>query len=96
VIALQQKRYFGYRARTMLQTMAPSALVALGTAAAGAALTALIPDTLPPLARLLIMLAPLAAVWYLLLRATRHELVGEVHRLGAPIRARLALLRPNV
>ena len=42
------------------------------------------------------MALPLAVTWYLLLRATRHELVGEVHRLAAPLKARLALLRPNV
>jgi hypothetical protein len=38
----------------------------------------------------------MALVWYLLLRTTRHELVGEVHRLAAPLKARLTLLRPNV
>jgi hypothetical protein len=32
----------------------------------------------------------------MLLRVTRHELLGEVHRLALPIKARLAFLSPNV
>jgi hypothetical protein len=77
----------------MLRAMAPSALVALGCTAVGAALSLLVPASLPPLARLLVMLPVLALAWYLMLRVTRHELVGEVHRLAAPLMARLALLR---
>jgi len=96
VIVAQQYKYFLYSGGVMLQKMVPSALVALGTAAVAAVLAAVLPSTLPPLARLLLMAPPLAAVWYLLLRATRHELVVEIHRLAAPVRARLALLRPNV
>jgi O-antigen/teichoic acid export membrane protein len=96
VIAAQQSRHFAYTAGTMLRAMLPSAVVALGTAAAAAALAAVLPSTLPAMTRLLIMALPLALTWYLLLRATRHELVGEVHRLATPIKARLALLRPNV
>jgi hypothetical protein len=46
--------------------------------------------------RLLIMALPLAAVWYAMLRMTRHELVGEIHRLASPIMTKLMLLRPNV
>ncbi|MDN4053755.1 oligosaccharide flippase family protein [Massilia sp. YIM B02763] len=95
-VLMQQKRHFGFTAGILLRAVAPSAIVALGTAAAAAALAALLPDTLAPMTRLLIMAVPLAAVWYLLLRATRHELVGEIHRLGPPIKARLMLLRPNV
>jgi O-antigen/teichoic acid export membrane protein len=96
VSAMQQQRHFGFSIGALLRAVLPSALVALGTAAAGAALAAVLPSGLAPLARLLVMAAPLAAVWYLLLRAVRHDLVGEIHRLAAPIRARLALRRHNV
>jgi len=96
VIGMQQQRHLGYTLPVMLRTLAPSAIVALGTAGAAALLAAVLPASLPPLARLLIMGLPLAALWYGLLRLTRHELVEEVHRLAAPIKARLALLLPNV
>jgi O-antigen/teichoic acid export membrane protein len=96
VNAIQQSRYFGFTAGAMARALLPSALVATGSAATALLLAALLPSTLPAMIRLLIMALPLAAVWYGLLRATRHELVGEVHRLAAPVRARLALLRPNV
>jgi O-antigen/teichoic acid export membrane protein len=96
VIAAQQRRHFGYGAVAMLRALAPSALVALGTAAGAWLLALLLPTSLPALARLLVMALPLATLWYALLRLSRHELVEEVHRLAAPIRARLALLRPNI
>jgi O-antigen/teichoic acid export membrane protein len=96
VIAAQQRRHFGYTAGAMLRTLMPSAIVALGTAAAAWLMALLLPASLPSLARLLIMMLPLAAAWYALLRLTHHELVEEVHRLAAPIKARLALLRPNI
>ena len=93
IIAFQQQRHLGFGAGAMLRAVAPSALVALGCAAIGALLSLLVPTSLPPLARLLAMLPVLALAWYLMLRVTRHELVGEVHRLAAPLMARLALLR---
>jgi O-antigen/teichoic acid export membrane protein len=96
VVCIQQQRYFGYDTITMLRKLAPSALVAAGTALAGYVLAALLPADLPALVRLLILAAPLAGVWYGLLRITRHELVEEVHRLVTPIRTRLAMLLPNV
>jgi hypothetical protein len=79
----------------MLRKMLPSLVVAAGTTGAAAILALLMP-ALTPLTRLLAMAPVLAAVWYLLLRVTRHELVEEVHRLAAPIKSRLMLLRPNV
>ena len=93
VIAIQQRRYFGFTPGAMFRAMAPSAIVALGTGLAGAALSLILPSSLPPMTRLLIMAPFLAAAWYLLLVVTRHELLGEIHRLAAPIKARLALLR---
>jgi len=95
LVLYMQQRYFGLGLQHLLRALAPSAVVALGTGAAALLLQVAVPATLAPLLRLLIMALPLAAVWYLLLRLTRHELVDEVHRLAAPIKARLALLRPN-
>ncbi|MEF9926318.1 MAG: oligosaccharide flippase family protein [Massilia sp.] len=95
LVMYQQNRYFGLSMGHLARALAPSALVAIGCCAAALLLQALVPAILPPLVRLLIIGLPLAAVWYLLLRLTRHELVDEVHRLAAPIKARLALLRPN-
>lgn len=95
VIAFQQSRYLGLGNLPLLRALASSLAVALGSALAGALLMALMPTSLPPLARLLLIGPLLAVIWYLLLRLTRHELVGELHRLAAPIRSRLALLRPN-
>ena len=94
-VAIQQSRCFGLGMGHLLRALMPSALVALGSAGIGALLAALLPDALAPLLRLLIMLPLLIAAWYLLLRLTRHELVGEVGRLAAPIMNRLGILRPN-
>jgi O-antigen/teichoic acid export membrane protein len=96
VTAIQQSRYFGLTTAMMLRALLPSALVAVGTGAVAWLLAMVLPASIPAMARLLVMLLPLAVTWYLLLRATHHELVGEVHRLAAPLKARLALLRPNV
>jgi O-antigen/teichoic acid export membrane protein len=96
VSAFIQYRFFGLAFSLLLRSLLPSAAIALGTAAAAAVLAQLVPATLPSLVRLLAMAPPLAVVWYLLLKATRHELLDELHRLAGPIKARLALLRPNV
>jgi len=96
VTAIQQSRYFGFTTAMMIRALLPSALVAIGTGAVAWLLALLLPAAIPPMARLLVLALPLAVTWYLLLRVTRHELVGEVHRLAAPLKARLALLRPNV
>lgn len=93
VIAIQQRRYFGYTPGAMVKALVPSAIVALGTGLAGAALSLILPSSLPAMTRLLIMAPILAAVWYLLLLVSRHELVDEIQRLAAPLKARLALLR---
>jgi O-antigen/teichoic acid export membrane protein len=96
VIVAQQRRHFGFTAAIMLRAVIPSALVAIGTSLAAFVLAKLLPSTLPALARLMIMALPLATVWYVLLRVTRHELVDEMHRLAVPIKTRLGLLRPNI
>lgn len=96
VMVSQQKRYFAYSFGMMVRGLIPSATVAAGTSLAAYLLAQFLPASLPALLRLLILCLPLASVWYLLLRLTQHELVEEIHRLAAPVKARLALLLPNV
>lgn len=96
VVLIQQQRYFGFGAMALLRALLPSFFVTAGTAAVAALLALLLPSTLAPLVRLLLMFPVLALAWYLLLRASNHAMLDEVHRLGGMARARLALLRPNV
>lgn len=96
VIALQQKRHFNFGFGILLRALVPSLIVALATSALAALLAFMLPALIKPLVRLLIMAPFLAIFWYLMLRMTHHELLGEVHRLAAPVKARLALLRANV
>ncbi len=90
-----QRHYFDLGIGRLLRALLPSAVVALGSSGAAMLLAMALPSSLAPLLRLLAMAPVVAVVWYALLRLTRHELVGEVHRLAAPIKTRLALLRPN-
>jgi len=92
----QQKRYFGYTFPTMVRHLIPSAIVAIATGAAGYLLAALLPSSMHSITRLLVLALPLAAIWYGMLRLTRHELVGEVHRMGASIKAKLMPVGQNV
>ncbi|MDB5963422.1 MAG: hypothetical protein JWP59_4716 [Massilia sp.] len=96
VIALQQKRHFDFHMGILLRALMPSLIVAMATAAVAALLALLLPASIKPLLRLLIMAPFLAAAWYLMLRATRHDLVDEIHRLAVPLKSRLAWLLPNV
>jgi len=89
LVVLQQSHCLGLGMGHLLRALLPSAVVALGCALAGMLLEQLLPASLAPLLRLAIMGPLLAAIWYLLLRLTRHELVGELGRLAAPIRNRL-------
>jgi O-antigen/teichoic acid export membrane protein len=96
VVTRQQRRHFGFTTGAMLRAMLPSLIVALGMAVIAAMLAAVLPSSLVSMARLLAMAPVLALAWYMLLRVTHHELLGELHRLAAPVKARLALLRANV
>jgi hypothetical protein len=53
---------------------------------------ALLPSSLPPLARLLMLAPGLIATWYGALRLTNHPLVSEVHQLASGARGRVARL----
>jgi O-antigen/teichoic acid export membrane protein len=95
VTVFQQRQHFDLSFSALARALLPSAVVAGGTSAAALLLAMALPAALSPLARLLIMALPLALVWYGMLRATRHELVDEVHRLARPLWARF-VLRSNV
>ncbi|WP_296951533.1 oligosaccharide flippase family protein [uncultured Massilia sp.] len=95
VLVYQQTRHLGFGLGAMFGSVAASALVTLVCTGAGMVLHLLLPESLPPLLRLLVALPPLVAVWYASLRATRHELLEEVHRLAGAARMRvLRLVRP--
>jgi hypothetical protein len=94
--ALQQHRNLGVNNGNMLRSMIPSLVVTIGTVVPAMLLAWLLPASLPSMVRLLIMAVPLAAVWYLCLRLTRHAMLEEVHRLAAPVKARLVRFLPNV
>ncbi len=96
ITLLQQRRYFGFGTMSLLRALLPSAFVTAGTTVIAGLLALLLPSTLAPLARLLIMFPVLAIAWYVLLRVSRHAMLDEVHRLGNMARARLPLQRPNI
>jgi O-antigen/teichoic acid export membrane protein len=94
--ALQQHRNLGVNNGNMLRSLIPSLVVTVGTVVPAMLLAWLLPGSLPSMVRLLIMAVPLAAIWYLCLRLTRHPMLEEVHRLAAPVKARLVRFLPNV
>lgn len=96
VTLLQQQRYFGFGAMALMRALLPSAFVTAGSAAVAALLALLLPSTLAPLTRLLLMLPVISIAWYLLLRVSAHAMLDEVHRLAGMARARLPLQRPNI
>lgn len=95
ILAGQQRRHCGLSVGMMLRSMLPSATVTLGTTVAGMLFNELMPGAIGAPGRLLLAAPLLALTWYLLLRLTRHALVGEIHRLAAPVRTRLASLFAN-
>jgi O-antigen/teichoic acid export membrane protein len=92
VAMLIQARQLGLSPRRFLADLLPSALLALASAAACALVQRLLPDTLPALLRVLLLVPPVAASWYTALHLTHHPLLGEVHGLAAGLRARLPRL----
>lgn len=94
VMVVQQRRHFDFGIRQFLLSLVPSTLVTVICTVAGVLLLLVLPDTLPSLARLVILLPPLTAAWYFALRLTGHELLGEVHHLAGGFKVRLARLIP--
>jgi O-antigen/teichoic acid export membrane protein len=89
IMLLQQRRYFGYRLGPFLRSLGPSTVVTAACLCGGLLLAHLVPAALAPAARLALLAAPLALLWYWALRWTGHPLLDEVHRLGNAARARL-------
>jgi len=85
-----QRRHVGLAPGRFLHALLPSALVTLACAASAWSLQALLPAAWPVWSRLLATVSAVAPVWYAALRLSGHELLGEVHRLGAGIRLRIA------
>jgi O-antigen/teichoic acid export membrane protein len=89
VLVWQQRRHFGFGVRAFLQSLLPSAGVTAICMVACEGMRLLLPDSLPALVRLGILAVPLTLSWYLALRITKHELVGEVHHLVGGLISRL-------
>lgn len=89
VRAAQQTRYFDFSNLALLRALIPSAVTSAVCALAALAGSALLPESLPPLARLLVLALPLALAWYAGLRLSSHEVLDEVHKLGNALKSRL-------
>jgi O-antigen/teichoic acid export membrane protein len=90
VMIYQHYAYLGHRFSSMLVALWPSAAVALICLAAALMFKAILPASLPPMSVLLILALPLASVWYVALRLTRHPLSAELHHVANGLKARLA------
>lgn len=89
VRAYQQYRHLGFANKELFRALVPSALVSLVCAAAGWLGSQLLPASLPPVVRLLLLAAPLALTWYAALVLCRHEVLGEIQKLGNAAKVRL-------
>ncbi|WP_323744830.1 oligosaccharide flippase family protein [Noviherbaspirillum soli] len=89
VLIAQHYIVLHHRFTTMLVALWPSAVVTSACMATAMLLKAVLPASLPAIAVLLIMAVPLATVWYVGLRLTRHPMVSELHLLGAGFWARV-------
>ena len=89
VLVAQHYIVLRHRFTSMLVALWPSAVVTLVCMGTAMLLKAVLPGSLPSILVLLIMALPLATVWYVSLRLTRHPLVSELHLLGAGLWARI-------
>lgn len=89
LIISQHRRYLDFGVRAMAASIKGSLLVTLLCLAGCYLMTLVLPATMAPMVRLLVLMAPLTVLWYVALRITRHELLPEVHHLLAGMRARL-------
>ena len=90
VMVYQHYVYLGHRFGTMLTALIPSAIVSVACMAAAMALKMILPASLHAMSVLLVLALPLACVWYVALRLTRHPLTAELHHMASGLRARLA------
>lgn len=89
VIIWQMHRFLGFGAIAMGRSLRGSFVVTVLCVAGCEAMQMVLPAGLGPMARLLVLMAPLIAIWYGALRLTRHELLAEVHHIAAGLRSRL-------
>jgi O-antigen/teichoic acid export membrane protein len=94
VTAIQQRRHLGFGMRATLASVWPSAQVSVLCIGAALLMRMCLPPSLAGWPVLCLLLAPLALTWYVGLRLTRHELVGEVHRMLDKIKTQIRQLRP--
>lgn len=91
VMIYQHYVYLGHRFTTMLVALWPSAVVTISCTVAAMILKMMLPSSLHAMSVLLILSLPLACVWYVALRLTRHPLTGEVHRVASGLLTSLKL-----
>jgi O-antigen/teichoic acid export membrane protein len=92
VTLTQQRKHIGYGVRVFLRALGASGAVTLVCLGAGAGLQTALPAAIGAGTRLAIIVLPMAAVWYLALRVTRHVLLSEVHHLAGGMKTRLVRL----
>jgi len=90
VMMYQQRVFFGFHVRSFITGLGASAAVSVVCLAACQGMLLMLPNSLTPIARLSVLLLPLAAVWYLGLRLTNHVLLDEVHQMAASIKSRIS------
>jgi O-antigen/teichoic acid export membrane protein len=90
VLIYQHYRQLNHRFLTMFRALVPSALVSLACMVAAELMKITLPSEMTPVATLMVMALPLAGVWYVALRLSRHPIIGEVHHLVSGIKARFA------
>ena len=89
VMIYQHYVYLGHRFTTMLVSLLPSAVVTVSCVVAAIILKMMLPSSLHAMSVLLVLALPLACVWYMALRLTRHPLTGELHQVANGLITRL-------
>jgi O-antigen/teichoic acid export membrane protein len=89
VMIYQHYVYLGHRFTTMLVSLLPSAVVTAICVVAAIVLKMMLPSSLHAMSVLLVLALPLACVWYVALRLTRHPLTGELHQVANGLITRL-------
>lgn len=85
-----QWHYVQFSPRVLLASVAPSILITFVCVLVGEVLQAVVPASLPVLARLLIMAPVLVLVWFGAVYLTKHPLLTEIYHLGAGAKERLS------
>jgi O-antigen/teichoic acid export membrane protein len=89
VMIYQHYVYLGHRFTTMLVALLPSAIVTIACTVAAIVFKMMLPASLHAISVLLVLAVPLACVWSVALRLTRHPLTTELHQVANGLIARL-------